>query len=184
MNVLAFSTCHHHHFHYLHHHHHVLNFCFIFCIEGQSKKSFDNDVRQFELVPPVSLPTAGQVVRFVPDSFVPEKSKMESDIVSTPNMGYLEVVDVGRHTIRYLPLPGRRILSLYARWSQVPVVMAPTSDEGLVTIDAAGQVRMWETGFKNLENSLTEWKKLIGRDSQSKLQVSKLSTLLNENMGI
>lgn len=150
---------------------------FILFLESQPKKSLERDALQFDLVPPVCLPTAGQVVRFVPESFVPEKGKVSTESSSSSNVGYLEVVDVGRHSVRYLPLPGRRILSLYARWSPIPLAMAPTSDEGLVTIDAAGQVRMWETGFKNLENSMTEWRKLIGQDSQNKLQVYVRSML-------
>ena len=99
----------------------------------------------------------------------PEKGKLVEPPSS--NTSYLEVVDVGRHSVRYLPFPTRRILSLYARWSQVAVAMASTSDDGLVTVDAAGQVRMWETGLKNLEKSLTEWKKLIGQESPGRLQV-------------
>lgn len=81
------------------------------------------------------------------------------------------MVDIGRRTVRYIPLPGSSVLSLYARWADEPVAMAPTTDDGLVTVDAVGQVRMWETGFRNLENSFGEWRTLIGRDSQEKLQV-------------
>lgn len=125
-------------------------------------------------MPPVCLPTAGQIIRVVPESLVPKESKTQSDRVTPPKLGYLEVIDVGRHTIRYLPLPGQRVVSFYTRWSQVPLCMATTSDEELVTIDPAGRVRVWETGFKNLGSSLTEWKKLIGQDSQSKLQVFTL----------
>ncbi|KAK3754019.1 hypothetical protein QZH41_020304, partial [Actinostola sp. cb2023] len=143
----------------------------LFVYQSQPKKTYGRDEAQFELVRPVCLPDAGQIIRLVPETVVPEKTRTTEPMAS-PNMGYLEVVDVGRHSVRYLPFPGRRVSSLYARWSQVPVAMAPTSDDGLVTIDAAGQVRLWETGFKNLENSLTQWKKLIGQDSQTRLQVN------------
>jgi hypothetical protein len=36
------------------------------------------------------------------------------------------------------------------------------SNDGLVTVDNAGTVRLWETGTANLEKSLLEWRRMIG----------------------
>ena len=60
--------------------------------------------------------------------------------------------------------------SIYASWykqtypDQV-LALAPTSNEGLVSVDNAGTVRLWETGVANLERSLTEWRRMVGGDS-------------------
>ena len=51
------------------------------------------------------------------------------------------------------------------------MVMAPTTYEGIVTVDVAGRVRLWETGVTNLVRSLEKWKGLIGEDYQGPLQV-------------
>jgi len=42
------------------------------------------------------------------------------------------------------------------------------SEEGLVTVDNSGTVRLWETGVANLERSLQEWRRMIG-DEVTKL---------------
>ena len=50
--------------------------------------------------------------------------------------------------------------------------MAPTTYEGIVTVDAAGRLRLWETGVANLVRSLEKWKGLVGDNYQGPLQVS------------
>lgn len=41
-----------------------------------------------------------------------------------------------------------------------------------MTVDAAGRLRLWETGVANLVRSLEKWKGLIGDNYQGPLQVS------------
>ena len=55
--------------------------------------------------------------------------------------------------------------------------MAPTTYEGIVTVDVAGRVRLWETGVTNLVRSLEKWKGLIGEDYQGPLQVGSLLSM-------
>lgn len=74
-------------------------------------------------------------------------------------------------SVRYIPFPGRHDLLLYARLAGKPVVMAPTTYEGVVSVDATGRVRQWETGVSNLVRSLEKWKGLIGEDYHGPLQV-------------
>jgi hypothetical protein len=58
-------------------------------------------------------------------------------------------------------------MSVYASWykqtypDQV-VGCTSMSNDGLVTVDNAGTVRLWETGTANLEKSLQEWRRMIG----------------------
>ena len=56
------------------------------------------------------------------------------------------------------------------------MVMAPTTYEGIVTVDVAGRVRLWETGVTNLVQSLQKWKGLIGEDYQGPLQVGSFGS--------
>ena len=75
-------------------------------------------------------------------------------------------------SVRYIPFPpGRHDLPLYARMAGKPLVIAPTTYDGIVTVDVAGRVRLWETGVSNLVSSLEKWKGLIGEDYQGPLQV-------------
>ena len=71
---------------------------------------------------------------------------------------------------RYLSFPCRASNSFFAR-VESKIVMAPLSGDGLVTVDAGGRVRLWETGVGNLKRSLDEWRKLIGDDDERSLQV-------------
>ena len=46
------------------------------------------------------------------------------------------------------------------------------SEDGLVTVDAGGCVRLWETAPANLERSIQQWRQLIGEEEERKLQVN------------
>jgi von Willebrand factor A domain-containing protein 8 len=54
---------------------------------------------------------------------------------------------------------------------EVPVKVTQGSNEALVTVDAGGTIRMWETGVANLERSINEWKRVLGADP-SNIQVT------------
>ncbi len=65
----------------------------------------------------------------------------------------------------------------YNQWffanSSVNIVMADMSNDGLVTVDSGGCVRLWETAAVNLEKSIMEWRRLIGgKGEYEKIQVS------------
>lgn len=59
---------------------------------------------------------------------------------------------------------------LYNR--ELPFYAAITSNQDLVTVDAGGCVRLWETTMVNIENSLKSWRKMLGADGE-KLQITK-----------
>lgn len=59
---------------------------------------------------------------------------------------------------------------LYSK--DLPLYASPMSNEGLVTIDAGGCVRLWETSVANIEKSLGAWRKMIDADEE-KLQITK-----------
>lgn len=68
--------------------------------------------------------------------------------------------------------------SPYASWlfniSDTSILMAATSNDGLVTVDVGGCVRLWETSVVNLERSVAEWKNMIGWQDSRPLQVGKI----------
>lgn len=49
---------------------------------------------------------------------------------------------------------------------------AKTSNQGLVTIDGGGCIRLWETSYVSIEKSLGEWKKMVGPEGE-RLQITK-----------
>jgi len=62
-------------------------------------------------------------------------------------------------------------MSSYAAWYKQTypdqiVSCARTSNEGLVTVDNVGTLRLWETGVANLSRSMNEWKRMIGDDDR------------------
>jgi len=77
--------------------------------------------------------------------------------------------------------------SVYNQWyyagtgsSHIAVLMAAMSNDGLVTVDSGGCVRLWETAVFNLTKSLNRWRSMIGDASlQLNLQVSLSHMLLN-----
>ena len=49
--------------------------------------------------------------------------------------------------------------------------IAPLSDDGLVSVDVGGCLRLWETSVVHLERSLQEWRNMIGYEDTRPLQV-------------
>lgn len=58
------------------------------------------------------------------------------------------------------------------RGYQDPLYVAPKSNHDLVTVDAGGCVRLWETSVSNIVKSLDEWRKMVDSDSET-LQITK-----------
>ncbi|XP_024941330.1 von Willebrand factor A domain-containing protein 8 isoform X2 [Cephus cinctus] len=116
----------------------------------------------------------GQVIRtlspeYVPDTILPDAKKQPG--IS----GYLEVVDTVNHKARYIPVPEPAKVSPVTQWlysNNLPLYAAMTSNNGLVTVDAGGCIRLWETSLVNIEKSLGSWRRMIVSDGEQ-LQVTK-----------
>lgn len=54
----------------------------------------------------------------------------------------------------------------------IPVYIAATSNQNLVSVDCTGCVSLWETSSAHIEKSLLEWRKMIGSDGKH-LQITK-----------
>lgn len=121
------------------------------------------------------LPNSGQIVRSIPPWKVPE-NVYEKDQKPRDASGFLEITDVVNRTLRYIPVPGATRTSPYTSWlydiSDSSVLMAPASNDGLVTVDTGGCIRMWETALVNIERSLEEWRRMIGHGDDKPLQVT------------
>ncbi|XP_063429829.1 von Willebrand factor A domain-containing protein 8-like [Mytilus trossulus] len=121
------------------------------------------------------LPNSGQIVRSIPPWKVPE-NVYEKDQKPIDASGFLEITDVVSRTLRYIPVPGATRTSPYTSWlydiSDSSVLMAPASNDGLVTVDTGGCIRMWETALVNIERSLVEWRRMIGHGDDKPLQVT------------
>lgn len=116
---------------------------------------------------PVFLPDVGQVINILPSW------KINRDDISNHNGNFFEIVDLPKRKLRYVPIPLPH--TRYATWlanSDHDIVVAPTSDNGLVTVDAGGCVRLWETSGLSLQRSLTEWKRMIGNEDKGHVQIT------------
>ncbi|XP_061647340.1 von Willebrand factor A domain-containing protein 8 isoform X2 [Phyllopteryx taeniolatus] len=124
----------------------------------------------------VSLLSAGQVVRALPPSEVPLKQLYPEGVGPPTAAAYLEVTDLNSKKVKYIPVPGSTSASPYANWlskvSETDVLMAPLASGGVVTVDAGGRARLWETGTDALRRSLTEWRKMIGSEDGRPVQIT------------
>ncbi|CAG5132917.1 unnamed protein product, partial [Candidula unifasciata] len=129
----------------------------------------------------VSLPQSGQVVRALPAWQIPNEVKQDN--VKAPGekaaelSGYLEVSDLVGHKLRYIPVPAPKRISPYASWlfnnSDCNMFIAPTSNDGLVSVDIGGCVRQWETVPLKLETSLKQWRDMLGYEDSRPLQLNE-----------
>ncbi|KAF4526552.1 hypothetical protein B566_EDAN009123 [Ephemera danica] len=121
----------------------------------------------------IILPNCGQIVQPVAKWKVPKDGLPDNKHLGIP--AYIEVTDLLFNKLRYIPVPEPRIITPYSSWLldtiDVPVKLAETSEEGLVSVDAGGCVRLWETGVVNLERSLKEWRRVLG-DEPSNIQIT------------
>lgn len=66
-------------------------------------------------------------------------------------------------------------LSPYTSWlstiSDADALLAPLGKVGLVTVDMGGGVRLWETGLDSLQQSLQDWRNMIGQEDGRPVQV-------------
>ncbi|XP_020295442.1 von Willebrand factor A domain-containing protein 8 isoform X2 [Pseudomyrmex gracilis] len=116
----------------------------------------------------------GQIIRTISPNQIPDeiypKDKKHMEI-----SGYLEIVDTVKHKLRYIPVPAPVNVSPLTQWlyaKDLPLYASLTSNEGLVTIDAGGCVRLWETSLTSIEKSLGAWRKMIDGGDE-KLQITK-----------
>ncbi|XP_046413785.1 von Willebrand factor A domain-containing protein 8 [Neodiprion fabricii] len=123
--------------------------------------------------PPI-VSSSGQIIKTVSSEQVPPDVLPEGK--KQPGItGYLEIVDVGLRKLRYIPIPEPAKVSAVTQWlytTNLPVYAAPTSNQDLVTIDAGGCIRLWETSLLNIEKSLGAWRKMVGSDGEY-LQITK-----------
>lgn len=116
----------------------------------------------------------GQIVRTISPNLVP-RGIFPDDKKPLEVSAYFEIVDTCNHKVRYLPIPQPVNVSPVTQWlytQELPLYSALTSNEGVVTVDAGGCVRLWETSLINIEKSLGEWRKMVGADGQ-RLQLTK-----------
>jgi len=120
----------------------------------------------------VFLPESCQVVRPVAHQDLPAECKNQQQGPANVT-AYLEVVDLLAQKLRYIPVPEPAQMSTYAAWYKQTypdqlLALAKTSNEGLVSVDNVGTLRLWETGVANLSRSMSEWKRMIGETSEDR----------------
>ncbi|XP_038166653.1 von Willebrand factor A domain-containing protein 8 isoform X2 [Arvicola amphibius] len=124
----------------------------------------------------VTLTHTNQVVRILPAGEVPLKDIFPKGVTPPQTAGYIEVTDLQAKKLRYIPVPSAESLSPYTAWisavSDTDALLAEWDKSGIVTVDMGGRVRLWETGLERLQQSLMEWRNMIGQDSDRPLQIT------------
>ena len=125
----------------------------------------------------VILRNSSQIVRPVSYSELPKDCKAATQGPGNVT-AYLEVVDLMQNKLRFIPVPEPAQMSVYASWYKQTypdqiVACSETSNEGLVTVDNVGTVRLWETGVDNLSKSLAEWRVMVGEDRDRDLMLMR-----------
>nr|XP_031838808.1 von Willebrand factor A domain-containing protein 8 isoform X2 [Nomia melanderi] len=121
--------------------------------------------------PPIVIEN-GQIIRAVGPKDVP-RDILDGQHLEIPN--YLEIVDTAAHKLRYIPVPQTADVSHVDQRLNTyhdPLHVAPKSNHDLVTVDASGCVRLWETSVANIAKSLDTWRKMVDNDSET-LQITK-----------
>nr|XP_004650824.2 von Willebrand factor A domain-containing protein 8 [Jaculus jaculus] len=117
-----------------------------------------------------------QVVRIVPAGQVPLKDIYPKGVTPPQTAGYIEVTDLQSKKLRYIPIPSSDSLSPYTTWisaiSDTDALVAEWDKSSIVTVDMGGRVRLWETGLERLQQSLMEWRNMIGQDSDRHVQIT------------
>lgn len=124
----------------------------------------------------VTLTHTNQVVRILPPGEVPLKDIYPKDVTPPQTAGYIEVTDLQAKKLRYIPVPSAESLSPYTAWlsaiSDTDALLAEWDKSSVVTVDMGGRVRLWETGLERLQQSLMEWRNMIGQDSDKHMQIT------------
>lgn len=69
--------------------------------------------------------------------------------------------------------------NVYNQWyyagfgaSNFGLMMSLMSNDGLVTVDSGGCIRLWEAAIYNLSQSMKQWQSLIGQNEERPIQVT------------
>ncbi|XP_074649479.1 von Willebrand factor A domain-containing protein 8-like isoform X2 [Tubulanus polymorphus] len=130
---------------------------------------------------PIFLSESGFIIQTlpiwrIPQNVLPEDVKHHS-LLDTLS-GFLEVVNPGTQRVKYVPVPRASQSSPNSSWlnaiSDTNIIMAPLSNDGIVTVDAGGCVRCWEVVPTYINSSLDKWHHMVGEDGRP-LQLERQS---------
>ncbi|CAB4069483.1 von Willebrand factor A domain-containing protein 8 [Lepeophtheirus salmonis] len=133
----------------------------------------ESDLKKMARNTSLFLPQIGQTISPISKQDIPKDYPIYDDDVD-----YLEVVDLSVDKRRFLSIPRSLSTSSSINWyqqtyKQNSLKFCPTSNEGFLTIDLHGTLRVWETGLANLHRSLMDWKKMMGAGNRHQLTISK-----------
>ncbi len=110
------------------------------------------------------LPTAGLLVRGVGAGRVPSAAQ------SAEASAYLEVIDLGRGSMRYLPVSGRSAARPQSSWLRVAapeLFVCATPAEDVLTVDHSGAIRVWQVAPERLKAALSAWREMVGLEGDA-----------------
>ncbi|KAK6644124.1 hypothetical protein RUM43_000391 [Polyplax serrata] len=114
----------------------------------------------------VFLGKASQVVTPVSKILAPRDVQNQQSTI-----GFLEILDLKRRKLQYIPVP-QGSSTWYIDNSTLGIFLCDMSDERLVTVDLNGNIRIWETSYMQLQRSLDDWQKMVGKAGEGSLRLT------------
>ncbi|UJR36210.1 hypothetical protein I4U23_028942 [Adineta vaga] len=124
------------------------------------------------------------IASFYGKNDIDKKFIMKNDIPDSAILSYIELLDLNRHLITYIPIqrsqdPNSRSSISQHEWhmltkSSSGVLAAQFDDGSLITIDSRANIHHWEIVPTNLQISLDNWSKQTGRSGEHSLDIEYL----------
>jgi hypothetical protein len=107
--------------------------------------------------------------------------RIKNDIPDSKILSYIELVDLNRHFVTYIPIqrsqePNSRSSISQHEWQMLiksgsGVIATQCNDGSLITIDGRANIHHWEIIPNNLQISLDTWSKQTGRSGEHSLDI-------------
>ncbi|CAF1250925.1 unnamed protein product [Adineta steineri] len=124
------------------------------------------------------------VTSFFNKNEIDKKYITKTDIPESSILSYIELIDLKRHLVTYIPIQrlqeqNSRSSTSQHEWhmqtkSSSGVIAAQCDDDSLITIDSRANIYHWEITPSNLQISLDTWSKQTGRVGEHSLDIEYL----------
>ncbi|CAF3863180.1 unnamed protein product [Adineta steineri] len=124
------------------------------------------------------------ITSFFNKNEIDKKYITKTDIPESSILSYIELIDLKRHLVTYVPIQrlqeqNSRSSTSQHEWhmqtkSSSGVIAAQCDDDSLITIDSRANIYHWEITPSNLQISLDTWSKQTGRVGEHSLDIEYL----------
>jgi hypothetical protein len=124
------------------------------------------------------------IASFYGKNEIDKKFRIQTDIPDSSILSYIELIDLNRHLVTYIPIQRSQEQTSRSSTSQHEwhmliksgsgVIAAQCNDDSLITIDSRANIHHWEIVPSHLQISLDTWSKQTGRSGEHSLDIEYL----------